>query len=126
VNNLQCVLGGQTGWSRHFFDPIPTGDGGELRTHAGVYILALPPAEDTYQLLDHSGELAPTLTDGGHLRCDWPCPEGKGQTFESRAFAQQLQAIEALEVDKLLEGQMKTSPTARWRGSDTPLAFCEP
>jgi hypothetical protein len=67
-----------------------------------------------------------TLTDGGHLRCDWPCPEGKGQTFESRAFAQQWQAIEALEVDKLLEGQMKTSPTARWRGSDTPLAFCEP
>jgi len=30
------------------------------------------------------------------LRCDWPCPEGKGQTFESRAFAQQLQATEAL------------------------------
>ena len=41
------ALGGQTGWSRHFFDPIPTGDGGELRTlrDAGVYILALPPAE---------------------------------------------------------------------------------
>jgi hypothetical protein len=47
VNNLQGVLGGQTGWSRHFFDPIPTGDGGEFRTlrDAGVYILALPPAE---------------------------------------------------------------------------------
>jgi hypothetical protein len=39
---LRGVLGGQTGWSRHFFDPIPTGDGGELRTlrDAGVYILA--------------------------------------------------------------------------------------
>jgi hypothetical protein len=47
VSNLQGALGGQTGWSRHFFDPIPTGDGGELRTlrDAGVYILALPPAE---------------------------------------------------------------------------------
>ena len=41
------ALGGQTGWSGHFFDPIPTGDGGELRTlrDAGVYILALSPAE---------------------------------------------------------------------------------
>jgi hypothetical protein len=47
VSNLPGALGGQTGWSRHFFDPIPTGDGGELRTlrGAGVYILALPPAE---------------------------------------------------------------------------------
>jgi hypothetical protein len=47
VSNLPGALGGQTGWSRHFFDPIPTGDGGELRTlrDAGVYILALPPAE---------------------------------------------------------------------------------
>jgi|HubBroStandDraft_3_1064219.scaffolds.fasta_scaffold537256_1 hypothetical protein len=46
MSNLRGVLGGQTGWSRHFFDPIPTGDGGELRTlrDAGVYILALPPA----------------------------------------------------------------------------------
>jgi hypothetical protein len=34
-------------WSRQFDDPIPTGDGGELRTlrDAGVYILALPPAD---------------------------------------------------------------------------------
>jgi hypothetical protein len=47
VSNLPGALGGQTGWSRHFFDPIPTGEGGELRTlrDAGVYILALPPAE---------------------------------------------------------------------------------
>jgi hypothetical protein len=48
VSNLPGALGGQTtGWSRHFFDPIPAGDGGELRTlrDAGVYILALPPAE---------------------------------------------------------------------------------
>jgi len=47
VSNLPGPLGGQTGWSRHFFDPIPTGDRGELRTRrdAGVYILALPPAE---------------------------------------------------------------------------------
>jgi hypothetical protein len=47
VNNLQGVLGGQTGWSRHFFDRIRTSDGGELRTlrDAGVYILAPPPAE---------------------------------------------------------------------------------
>jgi hypothetical protein len=47
VGNLPGALGGQTGWSRHFFDPIPTGDGGELRIlrDAGVYILALPPAE---------------------------------------------------------------------------------
>ena len=47
MSNLPGALGGQTGWSRHFFDPIPTGAGGELRTlrDAGVYILALPPAE---------------------------------------------------------------------------------
>ena len=47
MSNLPGALGGQTGWSRHFFDPIPTGDGGEVRTlrDAGVYILALPPAE---------------------------------------------------------------------------------
>ena len=47
MSNLPGALGGQTGWSRHFFDPIPTGDRGELRTlrDAGVYILALPPAE---------------------------------------------------------------------------------
>jgi hypothetical protein len=47
VSNLPGALGGQTGWSRHFFDPIPTCDGGELRTlrDAGVYILTLPPAE---------------------------------------------------------------------------------
>src|SRR5580700_3453431 len=47
MSNLRGVLGGQTGWSRHFFGPIPTDDGGELRTlrDAGVYILALPPAE---------------------------------------------------------------------------------
>jgi hypothetical protein len=39
MSNLRGVLGGQTGWSRHFFDPIPTGDGGELRTlrDAGVW-----------------------------------------------------------------------------------------
>jgi hypothetical protein len=45
--NLPGALGGQTGWSRHFFYPIPTCEGGELRTlrGAGVYILALPPAE---------------------------------------------------------------------------------
>ena len=44
---MPVALGGQTGWSRHFFDPIPTGDRGELRTlrDAGVYILGLPPAE---------------------------------------------------------------------------------
>jgi hypothetical protein len=41
VSNLPGALGGQTGWSRHFFDPISTGT---LRD-AGVYILALPPAE---------------------------------------------------------------------------------
>jgi hypothetical protein len=37
----------QKGWSRQFDDPIPTSDGGELRSlrDAGVYILALPPAE---------------------------------------------------------------------------------
>ena len=47
MSNLPGALGGQTGWSRLFFDPIPTGDGGELRTlrYAGVYILALSPAE---------------------------------------------------------------------------------
>jgi len=47
VSNLPGALGGQTGWSRHFFDPIPTGDGTELRTlrDATVYILARPPAE---------------------------------------------------------------------------------
>jgi hypothetical protein len=44
---LPGALGGQTGWSRHFFDPIPTSDGGELRIlrDAGVYILALPSTE---------------------------------------------------------------------------------
>ena len=47
MSNLQGARGEQTGWSRHFDDPIPTGDGGELRSlrDAGVYILALPPAE---------------------------------------------------------------------------------
>jgi hypothetical protein len=47
VSNLQGALGGQTSWSRHFFDPIPTSDGGKLRTlrDAGVFVLALPPAE---------------------------------------------------------------------------------
>ena len=47
MSNLPGALGGQTGWSRHFFDQIPTGDGGELPTlrDAGVYIFALPPAE---------------------------------------------------------------------------------
>jgi hypothetical protein len=47
VSNLPGALGGQTGWSRHFFDPISTGGGGELRTlrDAGVCILALPSAE---------------------------------------------------------------------------------
>jgi hypothetical protein len=46
VCNLQGTRGEQTCWSRHFDDPIPTGDG-ELRSlrDAGVYILALPPAE---------------------------------------------------------------------------------
>jgi hypothetical protein len=46
VSNLQGARGEQTGWSRHFDDPISTGDG-ELRSlrDAGVYILALPPAE---------------------------------------------------------------------------------
>jgi hypothetical protein len=44
---LRGASGDQKGWSRQFDDPIPTGDGGELRTlrDAGVYILALPPAE---------------------------------------------------------------------------------
>jgi hypothetical protein len=47
VSNLPGALGGLTGRSRHFFDPIPTGDGAELRTlrDAGLYILALPPAD---------------------------------------------------------------------------------
>jgi hypothetical protein len=44
---LRGASGDQKGWSRQFDDPIPTGDGGELRTlrDAGVCILALPPAE---------------------------------------------------------------------------------
>ncbi len=47
MSNLQGARGEQTGWSRHFDDPIPTGDGGELRSlrDAGVYILALPPPQ---------------------------------------------------------------------------------
>jgi hypothetical protein len=47
VSNLRGALGGQTGWSRHFFDPIPISDGGELRTlrDARVFILALPPGQ---------------------------------------------------------------------------------
>jgi hypothetical protein len=53
---LRGVLGGQTGWSRHFFDPIPTGDGGELRTlrDAGVYILALPPCGSGARALENT------------------------------------------------------------------------
>jgi hypothetical protein len=52
VSNLPGALGGLTGWSRHFFDPIPTGDGAELRTlrDAGLYILALPPADAERQI----------------------------------------------------------------------------
>jgi hypothetical protein len=44
---LRGASGDQKGWSRQFDDPIPTGDGGELRSlrDAGVYVLALPPAE---------------------------------------------------------------------------------
>jgi hypothetical protein len=47
MNSLRGASGDQKGWSRQFDDPIPTGDGGELRSlrDAGVYILALPPAE---------------------------------------------------------------------------------
>src|SRR5260370_8502876 len=47
MSNLQGARGEQTGWSRHFDDPIPTGNGGELRSlrDAGVYILALPPPQ---------------------------------------------------------------------------------
>ena len=47
MSTLRGASGDQKGWSRQFDDPIPTGDGGELRTlrDAGVYILALPPAE---------------------------------------------------------------------------------
>src|SRR5260370_36723798 len=43
---LRGTSGDQKGWSRQFDDPIPTDDG-ELRSlrDAGVYILALPPAE---------------------------------------------------------------------------------
>jgi hypothetical protein len=46
MSTLRGASGDQKGWSRHFDDPIPTGDG-EIRTlrDAGVYILALPPAE---------------------------------------------------------------------------------
>ena len=44
---LRGASGDQKGWSRQFDDPIPTGDGTELRTlrDASVYILAPPPAE---------------------------------------------------------------------------------
>jgi hypothetical protein len=46
MSTLRGASGDQKGWSRQFDDPIPTGDG-ELRSlrDAGVYILALPPAE---------------------------------------------------------------------------------
>ena len=44
---LRGASGDQKGWSRQFDDPIPTGDGGELRSlrDAGIYVLASPPAE---------------------------------------------------------------------------------
>src|SRR6202142_2498402 len=47
MSTLRGTSGDQKGWSRQFDDPISTGDGGELRTlrDAGVYILALSPAE---------------------------------------------------------------------------------
>jgi hypothetical protein len=47
MSTLRGASGNQKGWSRQFDDPIPTGDGGELRTlrDAGVYILTLPPAD---------------------------------------------------------------------------------
>ena len=47
MSTLRGASGDQKGWSRQFDDPIPASDGGELRTlrDAGVYILALPPAE---------------------------------------------------------------------------------
>jgi hypothetical protein len=52
VSNLPGALGGRTGWSRHFFDPIPTGDGGELRTlrDAGVYILPAEAEREHWQI----------------------------------------------------------------------------
>src|ERR1700693_5013400 len=47
MSTLRGASGDQKGWSRQFDDPIPTSDGGELRSlrDAGVYVLALPPAE---------------------------------------------------------------------------------
>ena len=44
MSTLRGASGDQKGWSREFDDPIPTGDGGELRSlrDAGV---SLPPAE---------------------------------------------------------------------------------
>ena len=47
MSTLRGTSGDQKSWSRQFDDPIPTGDGGELRSlrDAGVYVLALPPAE---------------------------------------------------------------------------------
>ena len=47
MSTLRGTSGDQKGWSRQFDDPIPTGDGGELRSlrDAGVCVLALPPAE---------------------------------------------------------------------------------
>jgi hypothetical protein len=45
--HLRGASGDRKGWSRQLDDPIPTGDGGELRTlrDASVCVLALPPAE---------------------------------------------------------------------------------
>jgi hypothetical protein len=47
MSTLRGACGDQKGWSRQFDDPIASGDVGELRRlrDAGVYILALPPAE---------------------------------------------------------------------------------
>ena len=44
---LRGASGDQKSWSRQFDDPIPTGDGSELRSlrDAGIYVLALSPAE---------------------------------------------------------------------------------
>jgi hypothetical protein len=52
MSTLRGASGDQKGWSRQFDDPIPTGDGGELRTlrDAGVYILAADAERQHWQV----------------------------------------------------------------------------
>ena len=69
MSTLRGPAATKKGWSRQFDDPIQTGDGGELRTlrDAGVFILALPPAEAEREHWQIAMEVLISATEKGNL-----------------------------------------------------------